>query len=547
MKSGTRKTADQILDEALASIENLPGAEAPVAPAADLEGEVPAGLEEAEGLDLEGLDEGDGEGAGLGEGEEGEIALDEGEGEDSSFPSDEGDVGAEPAAELEGEGEGEFEEADAFDPEAPIVAFASIEQELDEVSAAQGLDRIPQGVTASGEDLVDYLLATGAIIELKIPSIKSEERGQREQAFASIDDSEFYATADELGEIGADLTGEEEPALEPEGDEGLEPEGEEAGELALEGDLDLSEEEPVAEEPAAPAAEPAAEPAEGEACVASTELRFHPVADQELIATASAGDVQLVFANTGANPRYNVIIAGVPAAVITWEGVRAATPGISAEAIASFRTDDYRRNTLEVMASQGVGRVLEDLGAEFYANAYTHSDLATQIQASVHQEVGAEYQNRVVAMREELLDLGNLALAGYSKGYFKGENPLHAHAVRVLAAAGVMNAEAVALDIASAAPAAFDLAMAKAVEFMDRSPDFVAQTREAIDEVSPRLRVEASAPAASSLTLAQRLGSQALAAAAPVTQPSVALAGTRGVDSVKASFEARIGKLGKRH
>lgn len=526
MKSGLlNMSADEILDEALA------GLEAPVAPAAEIEDLEGEDLEAAPALEAEADDLEGEEFAGEGEDLEGESepALDgegedlEGEGEDLSG---EGDLEGE---DLSGEGE-DLEEADAFDPEAPIVAFASIENELDELTAAQGLDRIPQGVTASGEDLVDYLLATGAIIELKIPSIKNADRVQREQAFASIEDSEFFATADELGEIGEDLSGEEEPALEGESDE-LSPED---GELAVEGEMDLSE-EPVS-----------AEPVEGEACVAATELRFHPVADSEMIATASAGDVQLLFSNTGANPRYNVIIAGVPAAVITWDGVRAATPDISPEAIASFRSDDYRRNTLEVMASQGVGRVLEDLGAEFYANAYTHSDLATQIQASVHQEVGAEYQNRVVAMREELIDLGNLALAGYSKGYFKGENPLHAHAVRVLASAGVVNAEAVALDIASAAPAAFDLAMAKAVEFMDRSPDFVQQTREAIDEVSPRLRVEASAPAASSMTLAQRLGGQALAAAAPVTQPSLALAGTRGADNLKANLAARIGQLGRR-
>jgi hypothetical protein len=543
---GKNRTPEEILEEVVASMDES-GVAAPVM------AEDPA-LAELDGLDL-GDDSGRDDvefGAGVG-GDE----LPGDEDLEAGLPSDEG-----AEVELEGEdgegagnegGESFEDDEDEDDEDAPIVAFATIEQELEAVASRQGLDRIPQGVVASGEALVDYLLATGAIIELELPKIGADAVATREAAFAAFEQSELLALADELDAIGDDLAA---PADENEEEVELP-----TDDQAIGGDEPAAPAAPAAEpaapaapaeEPVAPAAEPAQEPkAEGEACMASaTAQRFHPVADAEMVATASAQDVQLVFAHTGENPRYNVIIAGVPAAVITWAGVRAS--GTSEAAFASFCSADYSRNIVSTMSQQGVGTVLAALNAEFYANAYTQSDLATQIQASVHQELAADYQARVIATRDQLLDMGNLALAGLGKGYFKTPNPMHAHAVQILAAEGVLHPERVALALSEALPETFAVAMAKAVEFMDRSPEFVEQTRESIGEMSPRLRVGASeapvAPAApvsaSTMTLAQRLGTSAMASAAPVAPaaPTIATANARpsSVNDWHARLQGRI-------
>lgn len=544
---GKNRTPEEILEEVVASMDES-GVAAPVV------AEDPA-LAELEGLDLS--DDSGRDDVEFGAGVGGDD-LPGDENLENGLPSDEGsEVELEEGGDTGNEGEsfdGEDDE-DEDDEDAPIVAFATIEQELEAVASRQGLDRIPQGVVASGEALVDYLLATGAIIELKLPTINAEAVATREAAFAAFEQSELLALADELDAIGDDLAA---PADENEEEVELP-----ADDQAVGGDEPAAPaapaEEPAApaapvEEPAAPAAEPAQEPkAEGEASMASasaTAQRFHPVADAEMIATASSQDVQLVFAHTGENPRYNVIIAGVPAAVITWAGVRAS--GTSEAAFASFCSADYSRNIVSTMSQQGVGTVLAALNAEFYANAYTQSDLATQIQASVHQEMAADYQARVIATRDQLLDMGNLALAGLGKGYFKTPNPMHAHAVQVLAAEGVLHPERVALALSEALPETFAVAMAKAVEFMDRSPDFVEQTREAIGEMSPRLRVGASeapvasaAPvSASTMSLAQRLGTSAMASAAPVSPvaPTTATANARpsSVNDWHAKLQGRI-------
>jgi hypothetical protein len=573
-----QKTPDEILDQALAGLEDIPAA-APAPAVADegdgddsdfpgLEGE---GLEPEDGAGLEGEGLEPEDGAGLeGEGLEPEDGLEPGEGvgEGEGLEPEDG-------AGLEGEGlepedDGLDQEAleaeSTVDPEAPVVAFASIEGELEAIASAQGLDNIPEGVTASGDDLVSYLLATGALIEVKVPRISPAQASARAQAF---DQAEMFATADEIDEIGQDLTGDQPTDGLEDGEgvgEGEGVEGEAPNDLSLGGDLDLEGLGEPAAAPAAPAAPakpavpakpaaPAAEeaPAAGtaaEGCntaeASATVVRYHPVADAELIATASAASVQMVAAHTGNNPRWNVIIDGVPACAITWEGVRGAT-NAQQDAVASFMSDDYRRSTLTVMEKNGVAQVLNDLNAEYFANAFTQSDLAVEIRASVQQEVGSEYQNRVVAMRDTLLDLGNLAVAGMAKGYFKMQNPMHTRALEVLASAGVANAEAVALAIAEALPATFDAAMAKASELLDRSPDFIQQTREAIDEVSPRVRTEATASAAP-MTMAHRLGSQAQASAAPVgTAPVQAVAtAPHSVDALKSRFSGMIGSLGRR-
>jgi hypothetical protein len=272
-------------------------------------------------------------------------------------------------------------------------------------------------------------------------------------------------------------------------------------------------------------------------------IGYHPVADSEIITAATANDVQLVLSSRP-SPRWNVIIAGVPAAVITFEGLQAATKS-PAEALASFQSEDWRRSVLSVMAQKSVASVLESLGAEYYANAYETSDVVQQARAGAEAALASDYTAKVVAMRDNLLDLASLAAAGYAKGFFKDASPLQVHASQVLASAGVLHPEQVALRISEALPAAIDAALVKASEYMDRDPEFVQQMREAVDDIAPRVRTaEASVAAvASAQPLAARLGQHTLTNPAPVA-PAQVQASAAATD-IKTRLAAKIGTLGR--
>ena len=503
------------------------------------------GLESNESEDLEGTP-----GADL-EPEEGpeEPAGDEFEAEGD----DEGlDFGGAPGADLEseeGEDDSDLEtEVDDGD-ENEAISFAQAESELDALAEEQGLNDIPEGVTASAEDIVEYLLATGAVVELS--PISREERSARHSAFASIEESEFFATADE-----EDLEGLEAPEDESDlGDEGSEPgyEGEDAGEdenLELEGadELDFGGNEGEEPEPEVPA-----EPVEGEACASARRtgkkvtasalpaVTFHPVADREMVALAASQDVQMVLTN-GQDPRWNVIIAGVPAAVISLSSLE------NGEAVrASFCSEAYRHNVIATMDKVGVAQVLADLGAEMYGNQYQTSEVAQEIRASVTGELAGGYTAKLVEMRDEFLDRASLATAGMAKGYFAHlPNPLYVKACEVLAARGVLDVEVAAAEIAQASADMFAVASAKAVELMDRSPEFVEQLRENIGEAATMARASVQAPAA--VTAATSIGARSLASRLANPEIGIATASVQAPSSsdFRSSLAAKVGRLGAR-
>jgi len=486
--------------------------------------------------------------------------------EDSAFPTDEGEeaesaeenpfrVQADDEPEL-GEGEGEGEEpadgeeqfsldddgedepvddvsVEEVDDDAEGAVYASVEQcekELFAIAHSQGLDKLPKGVTAS--QAIDYLLATGAIVELK--PISTKERTARHAAFA----------ADEFGEDGEDSV--ESPVGEPEENDEDDFEGIDlSGVEDVEGDPDDdgSEDDPAALDEAADAAEelppeapladaPVVEPkAEAEECKAEVpEEGYEPVADAELLAHASVHDVQMVYAATE-DPRWNFIIAGVPAAVVCLSSME--KPEVVR---ASFATENYRNSVLTAMEKYGVASVLGSLKATFFANKYKTSSLANEIRASVSEELGGDYKSRVIAMREDLTDRVNLVTSGLAKGFFrKTPNPLLEKAKIVLANNGVHPSvvEAAALEIMSAVPEFVAIAADKAIDLMDKD---IGVLRENIEDSAPR--------AVASVNPVQSLGERL--AQASLTKPAAQEVTASAPKDFKASLASLVGTLGRK-
>lgn len=535
--SKTRSLLDQAFDE-FARAEASENTDSPIAAdeGLDLEGEGEFSLDDGDDSSSFDGDAGDGEGEGEGddlglpEDGEGEFSLDEGEGESGEGEGDLGD-GSDEDGEFSTDDSEESEGA-ADEVEAVYSSVEEIEAEFEAIAREQGLHELPQGVTAS--ETIDFLLDRGAIWELR--PVEASEGRERRRAFAAIDDLEDIEGAD--GEEGV----ESPVAFDDEADAELSPVtqgGDEDGEDDLNIDLDgePTDLDGAGDDEGADAADSCDAGGEIASASVSTETNYHPVADTELIATASVQDVQMLLTN-GEDPRWNVIIAGVPAAFISLSSIE------NGEAVRSgFTSQQYCDSIITAMSKLGVAAVLEESGAQLYANEVMASDLATSIRASVSDELSGEFTTRVVAMREDFLDRANLVVAGLSKGYFTSlPNALFTKAREVLAASGVHNADAAAMAIVAAAPEFFSVVAEKAASLMDKAPETLADLRENIEDSAPKAPAT-GAPATATASFSSRLAEQTLVNAAPKApahvQASVSAAPTT-------SLHALVGRLGGR-
>lgn len=511
-----------LLDEAFAEFETAQASDS------EFDGSLPAEEEtEATGEEFD-------EGAGEGDTESGEFSLeDDGEGEDLGDDAGEGesedlgDDSEELSAEFSLDDEGS-EAGDESDDsvEAVYATVEEIEAEFEAIAREQGLDRLPQGVTAS--ETIDFLLDQGAIWELK--PITASEGKRRRTAIAAFD--EDGAEDEDFGGEDAE-DGVESPVLDNSSDD-----SEEDSEIDLGIDLD-AEPTDLDDDGDDESAEGTGEHCEAEetsvsASVSAQGQHYHPVADAEIIATASASDVQMLLTD-GQDPRWNVIIAGVPAACIRLSSLEAG------EAVRSgFTSKGYSESVIAAMSKLGVAEVLSQNGAEFYGNSYQGSELAQEIRASVETELSSDYTTRVVAMREDFIDRVNLVVAGQGKGYFSNlPNPLFIKAREVLASRGVHDADAAAMAIVSAAAEFVAVAAEKAVTLMDKSPDFIQDLRENIDDTATRAPV-----ATATASLAARLEDQTLTSPAYVAPTRVA-ASTHSAP-IATHLQSLVGKLGSK-
>jgi hypothetical protein len=486
------------------------------------------------------------------EDEDGEFSLsidEEGEGEPGEGEDGEGEIGepapeelenSEDGEEFEGDEPGEFGYEAEGEPEAsedtPVVAsIEEIEADIIALQRSHRLHEIPKGITASAK--IDFMLNSGAIWELK--PITASDSEEIESALDDVVDSENgeFAPEGDAPEFEDEDAGEGAGESEAEGTE--EP-------AASEGEVE-GEEEPVAFDDSAfepDVEEPAASECETPAVATASaipEANMHPVADAGLLAMASADDVQLVLSETE-DPVWNVLVSGVPAARIALSSV----PN-GQHVRAGFLNQNFGHNLIGIMRKNGVVEALVEAKAEFYANSFKTSELAQEIRASVADELSADHVTRTINLRESLLDHSRLVVAGMAKGYFaKVSNPLFTKAREVLAARGVVDAEAAALEIVSASSDMFAVATEKAVELMDRDPQFIEQLRENIEDTQTRVAAADagfSAPSPVS-AFASRLANQALASAAPVDAP--ATVATQPARSNLANLVGRLSPVARR-
>lgn len=377
-------------------------------------------------------------------------------------------------------------------------------------------------LAATSEDFVNTLIATGAVIAVE-PYMAAEEI-----ALAS-EFAEFESEGDDVD--ASDLEDDEDAPAPSQDVDSDDLEDDEDDDVAPVEDTDLGvtdEDEdyvaPVAEDDdedyaLAPVAEDDSEEADsGYRHVAAEDedeeedtVEFQPVASLEEIATATADEVDMHFYQDAGNRSHWVVtIAGAPAACISSETM-------NKEAIPFFMTEDFGRNAIKAMASEGVDKVLTGMKARFYATAYRHSELADEVKASVEADANSQLTAKLAEMHESFLDNATLAAAGIDKNIWpKIGNPLKEALFEQIVQAGVHESAVVPMienAFALAGKQYFRAIAGKAVELMNmhqEARDVIKETvaNSAIMAVDAEITDEDEAPVTAGVaTFASRLES----------------------------------------
>lgn len=430
-----------------------------------------------------------------------------------------------PVADDDLDTDGDDDDVDSDDLEdAPV---APVEDETYAPTDDEGEDEEADAaflatLAATSEDFVNALIATGAVIAVE-PYMASEERVLASE-FAEFEDEDAPVSEDDLedeptvpSEVDADdLEDDEDAPVAPvDTDLGVTDEDEDEDYVAPVSEDD--EDETYAPAPVADDEDDSEEADSGYRHVAAEDeeeedtVEFQPVASLEEIATATADEVDMHFYQDAGNQSHWVVtIAGAPAACISSETM-------NKEAIPFFMTEDFGRNAIKAMASEGVDKVLTGMKARFYATAYRHSELADEVKASVEADANTQLTAKLAEMHESFLDNATLAAAGIDKNIWpKIGNPLKEALFDAFVQAGVHESAIVPTienAFALAGKQYFRAIAGKAVELMNmhqEARDVIKETvaNSAIMSVDSEISDEDEAPVTAGVaTFASRLES----------------------------------------
>jgi hypothetical protein len=418
--------------------------------------------------------------------------------DDSEASDDEAD-----ADEDEDESDASDEDGDSEEDEETDEADAS-----DEASVIAGLvvagHAIP--VMISPEQIAESSLAE-AIASLEDEEFSEEEDADDEDEEAESEDSDYED--DTLDDVldDEDEDSEDDSEDDEDGDSDDNEEDEESScddEEDTEDDESESSDEDDSEDEEEDASDASdedgdSEEEDSEDDEANSEeddtMNFAPVASMDMLSSASASDVEMHLHEDKKNPHWNILVAGVPAARISLSSFGEA----AGEVAAFFVTPKYAAGIRQNMAHAGVLKLLQQCGAEFYATAYTQSDLFSEARASASESVEQKLTLALANLREEFVDRLRIVAAGMDKNLWPMRNPLKQKMYLALSSAGVQNPTSIIDSVfAEAGVQHFEVMSNKALELMDTEPAALEQVRAMVENagVSAPAAVASAQPAA---------------------------------------------------
>jgi hypothetical protein len=176
-------------------------------------------------------------------------------------------------------------------------------------------------------------------------------------------------------------------------------------------------------------------------------------------------------------PFWNVTLKGMPTARIAL--TQQPRPDEIREA---FISPDYAENVAHAIEKLGAKDVLSSINAQFYANEVKRTDLAASLREEVMAELDKEYKGKLAGMRDELIHCVGIVLAGANKNFFSdADHVLKAALWQNLKEAGIDDAMShIEAAFDQAGPEFFNWVVDRAVEFMDKPADAVAEIAKAI-------------------------------------------------------------------
>lgn len=461
------------------------------------------------------------------ESEDDEDSEEEDSETDDEDSDNEDDESEDEEAEFSDEDDSEDDEADADDEETDDdEAESSDEDESDDESEDEEAD------AADEATVIAKLVAAGHAIPVML-SVDQIAESSLAEAIAALEDEEFSEETED-DDMDSEDEGDDESDEDGDSDEEAESEDDDFEEDSLDDVLDdedetedddsdnsdddseddedseaeddesceddeaESDDEESEDEDAESSDEDEDETEDDEADAEEDDsMSFAPVASMEMLASATAADVEMHLHNDRKNPHWNILVAGVPAARIALDSFGAE----ASEVAAFFVTPKYAAGIRQAMASAGVLGLLKQSNAEFYATSYTQSELFSEARASAATSAEEQLTLALASVREEFMDRLKIASAGMDKNLWPTRNPLKQKLFIGLANAGVQNpASIIESAFAEAGLQHFEIMTAKALELMDAEPAALEQVRAMVDEAgiaTPRV-VASAQPATAS-------------------------------------------------
>lgn len=259
-----------------------------------------------------------------------------------------------------------------------------------------------------------------------------------------------------------------------------------------------------------------------------TAMKFEPLASLRALASAKRDDIDMVlFDDQGANPTWNVSVAGTPACRVSLQDQDYAD-----EIRSVFCSEDYARDLLEHCVKAGFIPTMNRVKAKFWANEFTKSDALKDITQKATASLEAEKSKYLAAYKESFLGCMNIVSAGMNKNFYPEGNALKMHLFSQLTNVGLPEQTAISVIEASfseAAPSYFKT-------LFEKSTDYMALTKEARGEIaqaimrSPVLQENGSSEL-EPVTLADRVATASVLPSLTSTGPGFTVRAATSINS----------------
>lgn len=278
---------------------------------------------------------------------------------------------------------------------------------------------------------------------------------------------------------------------------------------------------------------PLAEAKEESKKESTKESAFEPIS--EMPEEVKAEDIRMtLYAETSANPFWNVEIKGQPIARITL-----ADQEQPDEDRIVFCSKEYPETLARAMEKVGAKIILDTMKAKFFANKVDESELASKIRAEITTTLETEHKEKLANLRNELMDCLNIATSAINKNWYAEEG----HALKEALYARMEKAgmydpiDVIEGAFEEASGDFFDHLFTKAIDIMNKHPEARAELRDTLMKTNA-LPIVAGVKTSKKVSLAEKLESSsfALQAGASGAQPK---------NTIKEVMRSKI-KLGHR-